>query len=962
MRNPLLSAARVCWWTFSDPIRIERLVEATVSGAAARLGWCTLGGLAGLALALPVMKGAGLAAMLALPVLGVLLALVASGGFRWTDASDSIGMMTLSVVVLFLAFPANAEAAKVDQNWVAFVVMMVAVVALMALGWFLASVSNRGFMFWPLAWGGLVGLSSRGSALGLVVLLEKCTGPLPPLFLPALLVLILFTFRTQAASVVIRAYKYGSGTESYYALALVKFRRRVIVFYAVMALACAVFAFFYRGNQMLPMLAAVFLAGAVLELDPLQYVAVTLWVAAATARISRGGDPHRASPGGLLSTFPVLPFPPPGLVTHLRAYRRRRGNDAAAELVTTLWMTTGYAKAAERVAGEIGTEDPMAYWTIRQRLLEAVPDSARKGEQAEPEAKTAHAVSGAAPGPPLKAAGLFREEAPDEALDKFLFSHYYEPPRGKEGSPLGAFPIWFPVADPATETMTLKQVIYRTLGSVREPFRRTLIRAGDKDEAADLFTLLLDRAVAWSSGSFAATVLPIALSTSRMSERKADIAALADRTRAARAASPQTGASDRGDLLSACRTLLMWGAGVSEEQADQLTAALAAGNAWLLVEADTDEDDAAVRKLCDLVFGEAGLSHVAVISVASGGGGKVLSDMQAFSRLAPARTRPCPGKEKVPGRIAAALCRLCASMGTPPAMVTAVLTAVLATGMVAVSVMRYEAILPIVSAPADAAPSGYRWWLVAAGSVLVGVPFVTAYAVGLFMGSEELRRSSVEAVQTSLFGGMVSLLLLLPKSMSAGLLKSVVVGLLAIPGAALISVSILAFVSLLANLCWLSLSRRALGGLDRRSIAAAAEQFRVELHIAAHGTTIVLPGPAGARPTAPLLVCAIDADSLARVLLAFPRLSGAYVEMLMRGLKGEYSASSLIFLALQNKSDAVCERCLASAAEAMTREWPRRSEYGTYRKPSTSQEMNALEYGARRLCNLTNLEELVVVR
>jgi hypothetical protein len=290
------------------------------------------------------------------------------------------------------------------------------------------------------------------------------------------------------------------------------------------------------------------------------------------------------------------------------------------------------------------------------------------------------------------------------------------------------------------------------------------------------------------------------------------------------------------------------------------------------------------------------------------------------------------------------------------------ITAVLGVALVAAAVIKYDALLRMVDTSSKALRPGHPGWVGLAGIAIVGFPFVTAYAVGLFQKSEEVRRSSVEAVQASLLAGVASLLLYIPRSMQAGPLKSLAVGALGIPSAALAGLTVVALVSLVGDLVWLALSTRTVRRLDSQALRALAERFRVELHIAAHGSIITLPGPDGAKPVLPLLVSGRHAAVLARALVAFPRLSNVYIETVLEGLKGPYAISSLLLSALQHKTDVACERCLSLMAARITREWPARGNYASYSKPSSSFTMNALEYAARRLCHLTNLEELMVVR
>jgi hypothetical protein len=138
-------------------------------------------------------------------------------------------------------------------------------------------------------------------------------------------------------------------------------------------------------------------------------------------------------------------------------------------------------------------------------------------------------------------------------------------------------------------------------------------------------------------------------------------------------------------------------------------------------------------------------------------------------------------------------------------------------------------------------------------------------------------------------------------------------------------------------------------------LARWCTRYQPVLHVAHRGATISFSVDGEEVRQLPLLVSFRNAGLIARFLADFPYSLDKQYEF-------GYSVSSLILESLHGDGNGACARALRQMGRDFVAEWPRREEFGAYSEPSTTLTMNALEYAARRLCYLTNLEELVVVR
>jgi hypothetical protein len=362
------------------------------------------------------------------------------------------------------------------------------------------------------------------------------------------------------------------------------------------------------------------------------------------------------------------------------------------------------------------------------------------------------------------------------------------------------------------------------------------------------------------------------------------------------------------------------------------------------------------------VFGTAGLSHVAVVLVTARQGCCILADVQTFSEPEVPSARQAERRKGRAGAFTAAFCRALSHLGTPGAKPFLLAASALGLCLLALVTWRYEEMLSLPSWFARTHPA-------MAVLLYLGLlsPLIAGYIWGLGWGSEEVRRSSVDEMFCTLIAFGSLFLVLLPRRMDPGLLKSACIALASLPAAALVALSILGALSLAANILWLIVSVRLCRRLGADGLAELAERYRLVLHVAHYSAELPLPPRRSAGTRFPLLVAFRNREVVGGLLAVFPSLAPQLRTVVLTGIRkecGPYSvaAASLILEALAESKDEHCRLCLRRIASGCAAAWKDREEFSDYQKPSTSFTMNALEYVARRLCYLTNLEELIVVR
>jgi hypothetical protein len=953
LRNLLRLAA----WTFLHPLEVDRQIQATGTAWPARWVWCALAAGFGLLLSWLLLDPGNLVWFLLPPVLGPMLVLLGSVWIQDTG-TDAFGIMMLGVLCFFLACPATKIEQAKGFSW-SQLLPVAGILAVfgggLAAGAMLTRAgSNRSFLFLPIGLLICAALPLLPAPPMVLQPLVNVAGKPPAAILAALTAVLLFVLRMVAPQVVLRSFQHLSNTASCAYLPLTAFRRRLAFFYVLGGAASLLAARFVFTPARSMAVGFVFLAMAVFELDLPQTLILSV---------------RRVRWPALLFRIPGLPFSPPGLTGYLARVRHQLGDQQAASLAVDLILRTGYREPAEAAIEELRRDDYYLGLEINRRLAAEWPRPPdEEGGGARP------AVASSATQKALVIPQLSPRDFAGAAFRDLLLAHRYEAPRGKEGAPLAAWPLWFPVAQPPMETMTLPQVVYRSLASVREPFRRTQILVADREKARATFTDLLDWAVGWASSSLGASLIPVALSLERLAADPARLAELSGELVRARSGAGGVSAVKAG--RRACRDLIVWGSPDKPSDPEALTLALEGGNAWLLIEDDrkAKTDLKPVRRALDLVFGVAGLSHAAIVVVTPDKRCRVLSDVQTFGVEEPRKAKPNERRPRgAPRRFVAAVLRMAAACGSPSKRASLWIGGLLGLALLVALVSQYETLVQLWAAaqksPPGMNPARVRILPLFAPFALPVFGMFAGYKWGLFWGSEEVRQASVHTLISGMFAGLLLLLALLPKSMTPGVGKTVLVTLAALPGTVVLALALLTCLGLAADVVWLIVSRRLGRRLNSETLASWAERYRVVLHLGSAGATVTLPSRAGS-PELPLLVAFRSASIVPAALAAFPAFGDALRRVVVRGLEAgdpetnpfSYSSSSLLIEALLGDGAGAGARTLSALGRDFVACWPDRDRFGTYHEPSTTFTMNALEYAARRLCHLTNLEDLVVVR
>jgi hypothetical protein len=962
-----LQLARICRWTLFDPIRVRRLVVATGSGRTVRWAWCGLAAGFG-ALLSPLAGATDLPGALVLPAIAALLALIASIDLH-SEGVDALGIMCLSILLFVFAMPATMPTSRPASPgpWFWAAALPLFAMGLGFGGKISQAAMNRGFLFLPVGLA-MISMAAAASPSGsLLGRLGSLAGAEPGRLEAACLLLALSAVRLAGPQASIGSFTPMAGTETCHAIPVTACRRVLVLAYLSFS-AGFLLLHLIRPSPRMALLAGALLAGAVLEMDLPAHLRLSLWLR------RQDGALGMAAREPLIFAFPVLAFQPAGVGSWLRRVREMEGSEVAGELAVDLFLRTGYRRAAERMLQEIGTGEPFLFHRLRRRLAAEVPRDPREQQDAA-RAAPARAAATARATAPLVAPALSVitvEGLSSPELQGLLFSHLYEPPRGEEGAPLAALPIWFPVAAPPTETLTFAQVLYRSLGSVRKPFRRTRLLVPDEARVRSMYTELLEWAADWAESSLGASLVPVALSLRRLAGNGRSLEALAQRLSRERLAA-QAGSGPQPD--SGCREILELGMSLAGAELEELPARIEAGNAWILLEDDRsgDENLKPVKQALDAVFGAAGLLDAAIIVLSARQDCEVLSDVQTFSEAKP-REEKEPGEprateppESVVRPWTPRLCRALARLGSPGGRAVLRAVTVLGLGFLALVLLRYEDLLRLSSyfSPQES-PLGFLAAYIFAGAALIA-PMAAGYAWGLSYGSEEVRRASVDESILSMLAFFSLFLLLLPRGMDPGPWKTACIALTALPASALVPLAMLGALSQAGNVLWLLLSVRISQRLGAGGLAMLAERFQPVLHVAHFSAELPLPHGRDARSRLPLLVAVANRKILTGLLPFFPSLAQQLRTVVLTGIRKDsepYSvaAASLILEALADQEDDECQSCLRHLASGCTAAWPQRDEFDVYREPSTTFRMNALEYVARRLCYLTNLEELIVVR
>ena len=478
-----------------------------------------------------------------------------------------------------------------------------------------------------------------------------------------------------------------------------------------------------------------------------------------------------------------------------------------------------------------------------------------------------------------------------------LFTCAYDIPRGKESMPLMSILeplyrlVFRPWAPEPFETLTLPQILYRCVGSVREPARRIRLVLPHDDSARTTFDRLLRELARQARANLGAALLPIPISVSRLLEHVDELQR--------RAKEIQDASTEAGPLiLDACRWILMIAARIqaTPEVVADLCDALREGNAWLLFEDDADPGASfrSVQKLLDLVLGDGELSHLPVLLVTSCKDHMIVKDMKPFTLMKHAAAAATPTPSVSITLAQADWLRKLSVGGTPPLRLQ--LIGVLTT----MPIVLYIIYLFYNKLILDA-NSGYWWWIVGAGVFVAFHFFPLAVFLGcLAYGSEEVRRSVRDILAIFIPAILFSMLLYLPTQVSPGLWRTA-----CIIGAGLIpsffwGYSLIAVLSLLSNVMWLYHSDRLLRSLDIANWQQLTQYLQVNLYPASHD--IALPIGPSTAPILPLLVSDSTKEVIPMLLETFPDLVSTVRQTIVNGLKKEgykldYTVSALLLSA-----------------------------------------------------------------
>lgn len=965
---------QVSLWAFTNPMRLSKAMEAAQSANDLRIAWCAIIAIAGVVLSfafLPSPQGWELAG---LSVAGVILVVIGTLDLR-TSGPDSLGVMILAAALLFSFVPATAQMGGAtppifESPAKGTIVGLLGMGVAMALAWAMGRAGlNRSFLFWPLGLCGFIYGTALGPKSGLHAALSRVPGLQVEEIYPPLLILVLLVFHMVSGITIIRSFRHLYNTENFQATPLADFRRKMGLVYLALGIVCYVLPFFLPNIPHVRNLTIAWVIGGALELNLLQWFILSIWV---LTRKSIQADDTQTNPlpepRNLLFQMPGLALEPLGLKSQLSRISTEAGESAMVVLATKLVLQTSYQKTPTKLIERLNETNPYLYFRTVRQIQAAAPAVAQTESQASQTPARSAASRLRRPSAPLTISGLFSTTTRNESLDGLVFAHAYQAPRGMEGSPLAAMPLWFPIATSPTEHLTLTHIIYRSLASVREPFRRTRIVADNVEEGRRIYTEILDWGFKWARSSFGASMLPIPISLSRLVDHSFELTSIGEEIR--RASAELASSDEIGRHRLYCRAivkLVRLGADVSEWEAQNLTKSIDAGNAWLLVEDDTAPGTKLnpVQKAFDLIFNEVALSHVAVILVTDKHQCQVLSDMQSFHPYKRNdRSAEQPKETATITPLMAILCRWTARAGSPGMMSSLVVAGIISLAILIMAVANYESLSSIIGKSPDSEQGRPRLWILvpilALGPNLIG--WIAAYVWGLAGGSEEVRRASVEVIITGMVADFAWLLALLPKAMTPGLLKSVLVVLASLPGSLLMGMAVLATVGLISNIIWHRLSVRIAHRLTKDSLKETATTYHIILHIAHHGIDISLPTKSIELRELPLLVSFKAIRLIPITLSVYPDIATRLYQHLFQGLKQGFAVSSLLLEALKGDDNPVANQCLQALAKDTVTFWPDREQFGQYTQPSTSFTMNALEYVGRELCYLTNMEELIVVR
>ena len=952
MRIQGAELSRIVWWSLMNPLRLRQFVVATGQSRPTRLIWCLLmEAIAGL---IAVVHGHGLCPVTA-ALFGVTIVIALAASIDLGEAhQDALGLLILALAVPCAVIPATGHGpAAVVVPWTWWQLVLAGLVFVGAMFWSFFRLSrsgmNRSFLFWPLSIAFTIGAAALGRPPAVAAALEKLLGAEPggsyDAYCVGVLCVGLLAARFSAGQVCVQSFRHFTNTEAFSARLVGLLRREMGVVYLVAGTVCLLLAFLRPHMARMAPLGCTFVLATLLEWDIVPWCLASIEI-----RRARAQGPLSDSP---LVAWPIMAFEPTGLKRHLTAILSSQPADEVLAFLVRLATSTSHDRGLATALEELDGTDPGLARAVRVRASALMP-------RARPDGDSPPRVVSRLP-PAIFDVAPIPIEGPTGDL---LFEHFYEPPRGKEGAPLAEWPIWSPVSSSPMEFLRLEQIVYRTLASVREPFRRTKVKLASDEERARTREAISAAARAVTEEEGPGALRLVVMSLEQFQSSSARLNGLIATLRGLRADRSMHGV-DRTREESACyEELLEIGLPPSRRHTARGTLAdLGSGNAWILVDDDrsSEGDLRDTRAAFDLVFGESGLSHAAIMGLTARESCDFISDVQRFAVRPSARPEVrSEMTPELPSDRIVRLCRWLAGLGSPSMKSALIAAVVLYVPLIVLTVMHFDDLSQLKGGAVRPPSLRVLSAIVAAVPCLALGGLVLGFGWGLRLGSEELRRGSVETTQTAMLACLATLLLLLPPLLSKGALRSVVVVLAASPSCFLAAMAFLMCGSNLANLIWLKLSIRLARGFDLAALERVVARRAVTLHVAVHGAELRLGPQSGDE--LPLLMSFREPRLLLLALAMDPPVAERLRQLVWDSLRDSYGipAASLVISTLVEH--APHHPMLRMVAEDVIHAWDERQAFSEYKQPSTSFRMNALQYVGHYLAYLTDLEDVVVVR
>lgn len=555
----------------------------------------------------------------------------------------------------------------------------------------------------------------------------------------------------------------------------------------------------------------------------------------------------------------------------------------------------------------------------------------------------------------IKPNKFFEFQFASETLTQSVFEYSYEPPRGISSMPLAMLPLWFPVQAFLEPRMTFYQAALRTLGSYREPFRRSNFILEDQSACDDVFNELLKGMLHWAESDFGASLLPIPISIDRLLKGLAKIEDEID--------APST--KDRSYLL--CKQIIESGTSMEDYDVQYLLERLISGNAIFIVKDSSQESyDAetvyALERLFDSALTGDLFGHVAVFFITDDEEHKILSDSQSFyqkilDHKVSREDQHISNHKKY--SFLSFVCRACALWGSLPSRIADPLLIILTLGTLLFITLNYDSATEQIFAQSFNNPR-----IVIALIVLFCSIFYVAFFLGSSgssRGSEEVRGTAVGSLYYCFFAGLSSFLMLIPSLITHQFIRYALIIITSIPFSFLFALSIISFSCAIADYIWFLASIHVTRRMDATELKRLSEYYLLTLHIAIYQAAITLPTKARQKMHLPLLLSLENNRVLPTALTMFPGISNSIIKIFTKGIlrsQGElisYSSSSLLVDSMSQIKHFVTDKFLEEVVNICV-------TFLKTKKGIDEEQRGQLEVVLRHLCYISDMEELIIVR